>query len=106
VDGGRKLAFCSAPVFASYSLIAWLPFSLTTNRWLPDTATEIGVLKPVLIKVGLASVTVVALTVYLPTLFTPEFATKRVLPDKAIPPGPANPVIKLTLIAAPLVGAY
>jgi hypothetical protein len=66
---------------------------------LPDTATEIGVLKPVLMKVGLACVTIVALTVYLPTMLMPEFATKSVLPDNASPAGVLNPVsIKLTLI--------
>ena len=43
---------------------------------------------------------------YLPTVPPLEFATKRLLPDNASPQGALSPVMKLALIAAPVVALY
>jgi len=100
------MGLIAAPVVALY--FPTVPVELFATKRavpLPDNASPVGLLSPVM-KLALIAAPVVAL--YLPTVPIELFATKRAVPSAvtASPMGTLSPVMKLALIAAPVAASY
>ena len=98
-----KLALIAAPVLALYLPTVPLP-KFATKRVLPMHRESVGFVQPrdeAGVNRGSRGGVVFANRVG-----GAVFATKRVLPNTASPTGSFSPVMKLALIAAPVVASY